>query len=94
MANCSCTTNCNTCGPSEEAISQLANKAAAYARQANTYAVNAENTFTNFNALYLGAKNANPTVDNQGDPLIVGALYFNTVSNQMRVWTGSTWIAL
>ena len=43
-------------------------------------------------ALYLGSKSANPTTDNQGNPLVVGAMYFNTVINLMRVYLGnSTW---
>lgn len=85
---------CNSCGPNYDSINGLATKTASYARQANTASVNAQNAFINFNALYLGAKNANPSLDNQGETLLIGALYFNTVSNQMRVWTGTTWIAL
>jgi hypothetical protein len=30
-------------------------------------------------------------VDNDGDPLLTGALYWNTVDNQMYVWSGSAW---
>lgn len=88
------TTNCNPCGSDYDSINSLATRTASYARQANTASVNAQNAFINFNALYLGAKNGNPTLDNQGETLLVGALYFNTVSNQMRVWTGTTWNAL
>jgi hypothetical protein len=40
--------------------------------------------------LYLGAKASDPTVDNQGGPLVVGAQYFNTTTNQMRVYTTSS----
>lgn len=43
--------------------------------------------------LNLGAKAANPTVDNQGNPLLVGALYYNTVDEATRVWSGSVWKA-
>lgn len=45
-----------------------------------------------FDDRYLGAKSVNPIVDNDGDPLIVGALYFNTTDNIARYWTGSEWI--
>jgi hypothetical protein len=106
MGNCSSTSNCNPCGPNYDAINQLATKTASYARQANTYAVNAENSATNaensatnaenywkeFNALYLGSFASAPTVDNEGNPLQEGALYFNSVSNQMFVWQGASWI--
>lgn len=30
-------------------------------------------------------------MDNDGDALITGALYFNSTSNNMFVWTGSAW---
>jgi hypothetical protein len=43
------------------------------------------------NALYLGSKSADPAVDNNGDALIVGAEYFNTASNQLRVYTSTGW---
>ena len=41
--------------------------------------------------LYLGPKSADPTVDNDGDALTAGDLYFNTSSNVMRVYDGSAW---
>jgi hypothetical protein len=92
MGNCSSTSKCNPCGPNYDAINQLATKAGAYARQANTYATNAENSWLEFNALYLGAFAVAPTVDNEGDPLQVGALYWNTGSNTIFVWNGTVWV--
>jgi hypothetical protein len=92
MGNCSSTSNCNPCGPDFSAINQLATKTASYARQANTYATNAENKWLEFNALYLGAFAVAPTVDNEGDPLQTGALYWNTVSNTIFVWNGTVWV--
>jgi hypothetical protein len=94
MGNCSSTSKCNPCGPNYDAINQLATKTASYARQANTYATNAENSWLEFNALYLGAFAVAPTVDNEGDPLQVGALYWNSVSNTLFVWNGSSWSAI
>lgn len=99
MGNCSSTSKCNPCGPNYDAINLLATKTASYARQANTSAVNAANSATDaenywkeFNALYLGSFASAPTVDNEGNPLQEGALYFNSVSNQMFVWQGASWI--
>jgi hypothetical protein len=92
MGNCSSTSNCNPCGPDYSAINQLATKAGAYARQANTYATNAENAWLEFNALYLGAFAVAPTEDNEGDPLQVGALYWNTAANELYVWDGINWV--
>lgn len=44
-----------------------------------------------FTDIFLGAHPADPTTDNDGDPLQVGAVYFNTTLNEMRVWTGTAW---
>lgn len=46
-----------------------------------------------FDDRYLGQKASDPTVDNDGDPLIGGALYFNTTDDIMKVYEGSTWVA-
>lgn len=83
---------CNPCGPSADAMNEIANKSANYARIAQ-YASNvAQYTFNEFNTIYLGAKNTAPTLDNDGNPLIVGALYFDTVFDVMYSWDGSSWI--
>jgi len=49
--------------------------------------------YDNFDDRYLGAKASNPTVDNDGNALIAGALYFNTTVPEMRLYTGSAWVA-
>ncbi len=49
--------------------------------------------FDSFDDRYLGAKTADPTVDNDGNPLAAGSLYFNTISGVMKVYTGSAWVA-
>jgi hypothetical protein len=49
--------------------------------------------YDNFDDRYLGAKSSNPTLDNDGNALLAGALYFNTVVPEMRLWTGSAWVA-
>jgi len=46
----------------------------------------AEATLDNFDDRYLGAKSSDPTVDNDGDALIDGALYYNTVNLITRVY--------
>jgi hypothetical protein len=50
-------------------------------------------SFDSFDDRYLGAKSSNPSVDNDGNALLTGALYWNTTSSQMRVYTGSAWEA-
>ena len=44
-----------------------------------------------FDDTYLGPKSSDPTVDNDGDALTAGDLYFNTASNVLRVYNGSAW---
>jgi len=44
-----------------------------------------------FDDTYLGPKSSDPTVDNDGDALTAGDLYFNTASNVMKVYNGSAW---
>lgn len=52
---------------------------------------NAAALYDSFDDRYLGAKNADPATDNDGNPLIVGALYWNTVNNVMRTYNGTAW---
>jgi len=58
---------------------------------AQAAAAAAQASFTGFDARYLGAKATAPTLDNNGQPLIVGALYFNATSSAMFEWTGTAW---
>lgn len=65
--------------------------AANSAGNALTSEQNAAASFDSFDDRYLGAKASAPTVDNDGDALLTGAIYWNTVSNSLFVWTGSVW---
>jgi hypothetical protein len=50
--------------------------------------------FDNFDDVYLGEKTADPTVDNDGDPLNGGDLYYrSTAPVGMKVYTGSAWVS-
>jgi hypothetical protein len=51
----------------------------------------AATTYDNFDDRYLGSKSSAPSVDNDGNALIEGALYWNSVDNAMYAWTGSEW---
>ena len=50
--------------------------------------------YDDFDDRYLGPKAIAPSSDNDGNTLIVGAIYFDTTQTQMFVYTGTTWIAL
>jgi hypothetical protein len=63
------------------------------AGNALTSANNAAASFDSFDDRYLGAKTSDPTLDNDGNALLTGALYFNSVAGEMRVYSGSAWLA-
>jgi hypothetical protein len=54
----------------------------------------AELALDSFDDRYLGAKAVAPTLDNDGNALLTGALYFDTVigSGTWRAWNGSAWV--
>ena len=58
---------------------------------AKYYAELAASYVDNFDDTYLGAKSSDPTVDNDGDPLTTGDLYFSTSTNRLRVYDGTNW---
>ena len=87
--------------------STSATNAAASASTATTQASNASSSATaaaasaasalaaldSFDDRYLGAKTSDPALDNDGNALVAGALYFNSVDGVMKLYTGSAWIA-
>ena len=83
---------------SATAAATSATSAAASATAAATSAVSAATSATSaaasydaFDDRYLGSKTSDPTLDNDGNALITGALYFNSVVNAMKVYNGSSW---
>jgi hypothetical protein len=81
-----------------------ASSSASPASTAATNAVNAQtaaesardatlSAYDSFDDRYLGTKTSDPTLDNDGNALVAGALYFNSVSGAMKVYTGSAWVA-
>ncbi len=53
--------------------------------------VAAELAYDSFDDRYLGAKATEPTLDNDGNALIVGALYFNSTTDALKVYSGTAW---
>lgn len=76
------------------AAAQAAAEAAQTAAEAAQTA--AELAYDNFDDRYLGALASEPTLDNDGDALQDGALYFNTTGNSMWVYDlgTTTWIEI
>ena len=72
--------------------STSASAAAADAASAASALAQTLTAYDNFDDRYLGAKSSDPSLDNDGNALIAGALYFNTVLPGMKVYTGSAWV--
>jgi hypothetical protein len=74
--------------------SNFANTASNAANAANSARDAALAATDSFDDTYLGAKGSDPAVDNDGDPLNAGDLYFNTTSSVLKYYTGSTWLTV
>jgi len=61
------------------------------ATSASASATAAAASYDSFDDRYLGAKSSAPSVDNDGNALITGALYWNSTSSLLFIWTGSAW---
>jgi len=88
------TTKAAEAATSASTATTKANEASASASSASTSATNAANSFDSFDDRYLGAKSSDPSVDNDGNALLTGALYFNSTDNVMKNYTGSAWQTL
>ena len=92
---------------SEANAASSQSSAATSATNAATSATNAANSesnasatlaqvqtiYDNFDDRYLGNKSSDPTTDNDGNPLATGTFYYNTTTNELKVFSGSAWVA-
>ena len=59
---------------------------------ANAALANVLSAYDSFDDRYLGAKAADPALDNDGNALVAGAIYYKTTATPgMRIWTGAIW---
>jgi hypothetical protein len=100
-------TSATNASNSASAASTSATNASNSASAANTSAINAASSASSsqaaadaalaaldsFDDRYLGQKSTAPTVDNDGNALVTGALYFDTTDDAMKVWDGSSWLS-
>ena len=91
-ATAAATSETNAANSANSATSS-ASTATTKASEASTSATNAENAknaaeaaLDTFDDKFLGSKSSDPTVDNDGNALTDGALYFNTTDNVMKVY--------
>ena len=85
--NATAAANSATAAAASQTAAETAKTAAETAKTA------AENLLDNFDDRFLGAKTSDPSVDNDGDALVDGALYFDTTNNVMKVYdlSGTAW---
>jgi hypothetical protein len=86
------TTQANNSASSATASANSATASANSATSAAASAASAAAILDNFDDRYLGSKSSAPTVDNDGNALLLGALYFDSTTGKMRVYTASGWI--
>ena len=76
--------------------SNSASAAAVSESNAGTSETNAAASYDAFDDRYLGSKSSAPSVDNDGNTLLDGALYWNTTDNNMYVYNlgGTAWVTV
>ena len=85
-------TSATASATSASAAATSASSAATSASSAATSATAAEAAWDTFDDRYLGPKSTAPTVDNDGNPLTSGVIYWNTTDGNMYAYNGSSWI--
>lgn len=68
-----------------------ATSAATSATSAATSASSAAASYDSFDDRYLGSKSSAPSLDNDGNALLEGALYWNSTNKNMNVYNGTAW---
>jgi len=87
-------TQASNASTSASTASTQATNAANSATAAASSASDAAASFDSFDDTYLGAKSSAPSTDNDGNALATGALYFNSSTGALNVWSGSAWVAI
>ena len=86
-------------GTSASNAATSASAAASDATAAAASAASAANSYDLFDDRYLGSKTGyataqtGPALDNDGNALVAGTLFFSADANEMRVYDGAGWIA-
>ena len=88
------TTEATNAASSASTASTHASNASTSATAAAASAASAATLLDNFEDVYLGSKTTDPTLDNDGDALTAGDLYYNSVGTVLKYYTGSAWVAI
>ena len=81
----------STASGHKDTATTKASEAASSATASAASATAAANSADAFDDIYLGTKSSDPSTDNDGDALASGMIYFNSSSNLLRVYNGSSW---
>jgi hypothetical protein len=81
-------------GGSDAATKAYVDTVAGSADAAAASATAAAASYDSFDDRYLGSKSTPPTLDNDGNALLEGAIYWNSVANAMLAWDGSAWASI
>lgn len=86
-------TSATSAASSATTATTKASEASSSATAAAASAASAATALDNFDDRYLGAKASAPSTDNDGDPLVTGAIYFDTTDDALQVYDGTAWVA-
>lgn len=78
-------------GTTDQSSKTYALEAATSAGEASVSAGDAETSAIQASKLNLGNKSSEPVLDNQGQPILVGATYYDTTLNKWRVYGTTGW---
>lgn len=85
-------TSATNAATSETNAATSATAAAGSATAAAADLVTVQGLYDQFDDRYLGSHAVAPTVDNDGDALVVGALFFDSAVSSMKVYSASGWV--
>lgn len=92
-------TSASAASTSASNASTSASNAATSASNASTAQSAAESArdsalaaYDNFDDRYLGVKSSAPSVDNDGDALVAGSLFFDSTNQKMQLYSGTAWV--
>jgi len=84
-------TSASNAATSASNASTSASNASTSASNAASSAAAAAASFDSFDDIYLGPKASAPTVDNDGNPLQTGSIYWNTTTNSLWIRNSGVW---
>jgi hypothetical protein len=87
----SASTSASNAATSASNASSSASSASTSASNAATSESNTASLYDQFDDRYLGTKSSDPTLDNDGNALLEGALYWNSSTKRLKIYNGTSW---